>query len=113
MTFFAEDVHLLARYTTVLYFYLSLFLFISQYANLLYHSASIDGRVFVWKIDEVPDEENKPQITEKKIIAVQIVGNGESYHPRICWHSHKQVSSTFKNKYVVNCWCLLYVDFNL
>ncbi|CAD5180946.1 unnamed protein product [Musa acuminata subsp. malaccensis] len=65
MTFFAEDVHLLA-------------------------SASIDGRVFVWKIDEVPDEENKPQITEKKIIAVQIVGNGESYHPRICWHSHKQ-----------------------
>ncbi|CAL9751523.1 unnamed protein product [Musa acuminata subsp. burmannicoides] len=65
MAFFAEDVHLLA-------------------------SASIDGRVFVWKIDEGPDEGNKPLITEKIIIALQIVGDGEPYHPRICWHSHKQ-----------------------
>ncbi|XP_010928034.1 enhancer of mRNA-decapping protein 4 isoform X2 [Elaeis guineensis] len=65
MAFFAEDVHFLA-------------------------SASVDGRVFVWKIDEGPDEENKPQITGKIIIAIQIVGDGESYHPRICWHSHKQ-----------------------
>ncbi|XP_038985665.1 enhancer of mRNA-decapping protein 4-like isoform X2 [Phoenix dactylifera] len=65
MAFFAEDVHFLA-------------------------SASVDGRVFVWKIDEGPDEDNKPQITGKIIIAIQIVGDGESYHPRICWHSHKQ-----------------------
>ncbi|KAG6513328.1 enhancer of mRNA-decapping protein 4-like [Zingiber officinale] len=65
MAFFAEDVHLLA-------------------------SASIDGRVFVWKIDEGPDEENKPLITGKVIMAIQIVGDRESYHPRICWHSHKQ-----------------------
>ncbi|XP_074562660.1 enhancer of mRNA-decapping protein 4-like [Curcuma longa] len=65
MAFFAEDVHLLA-------------------------SASIDGRIFVWKIDEGPDEENKPLITGKVIMAIQIVGNKESYHPRICWHSHKQ-----------------------
>ncbi|WOL12084.1 enhancer of mRNA-decapping protein 4-like [Canna indica] len=65
MAFFAEDVHLLA-------------------------SASIDGRIFVWKIDEGPDDENKPQITGKVIMAIQIVGGGESCHPRICWHSHKQ-----------------------
>ncbi|XP_077216316.1 enhancer of mRNA-decapping protein 4-like [Tasmannia lanceolata] len=65
MAFFAEDVHLLA-------------------------SASIDGRVFVWKINEGPDEEEKPQITGKIIIAIQIVGEGEPFHPRVCWHSHKQ-----------------------
>ncbi|XP_064982072.1 enhancer of mRNA-decapping protein 4-like isoform X1 [Musa acuminata AAA Group] len=65
MAFFAEDVHFLA-------------------------SASIDGRIFVWKINEAPDEENKPQITGKIIMAIQIVGQGESHHPRICWHSHKQ-----------------------
>ncbi|KAG1363793.1 enhancer of mRNA-decapping protein 4 [Cocos nucifera] len=47
MAFFAEDVHFLA-------------------------SASVDGRVFVWKIDEGPEEENKPQITGKIIIAIQI-----------------------------------------
>ncbi|XP_072971574.1 enhancer of mRNA-decapping protein 4-like isoform X2 [Typha angustifolia] len=65
MAFFAEDVHLLA-------------------------SASVDGRVFIWKIDEGSDDENKPQITGKVIVAIQIIGDGESYHPRICWHSHKQ-----------------------
>ncbi|KAH7689099.1 enhancer of mRNA-decapping protein 4 [Dioscorea alata] len=65
MAFFAEDVHFLA-------------------------SASIDGRVFVWKINEGPDDEDKPLITGKIIIALQIVGDEESYHPRICWHSHKQ-----------------------
>jgi enhancer of mRNA-decapping protein 4 len=65
MAFFAEDVHLLA-------------------------SASVDGRVFVWKIDEGSDEENRPQITGKIVIALQIVGDTESYHPHICWHSHKQ-----------------------
>lgn len=65
MAFFAEDVHFLA-------------------------SASVDGRVFVWKINEGPDDEDKPLITGKIIIALQIVGDEESYHPRICWHSHKQ-----------------------
>ncbi|CAL5043179.1 unnamed protein product [Urochloa decumbens] len=65
MAFFAEDVHRLA-------------------------SASVDGRVYVWKIDEGPDEENKSQITGKIEIAIQIIGNAETYHPRICWHSHKQ-----------------------
>ncbi|XP_057983446.1 enhancer of mRNA-decapping protein 4-like [Malania oleifera] len=65
MAFFAEDVHLLA-------------------------SVSIDGRVYVWKISEGPDEEDKPQITGKVVIAIQMVGEGESVHPRICWHCHKQ-----------------------
>nr|BAK03207.1 predicted protein [Hordeum vulgare subsp. vulgare] len=65
MAFFAEDVHRLA-------------------------SASVDGRIYVWKIDEGPDEENKPQITGKIEMAIQIVGDAGTYHPRICWHSHKQ-----------------------
>ena len=54
-------------------------------------SASVEGRVFVWKIDEGPDLENKPQITGGVVIALQLVGDAESYHPRVCWHSHKQV----------------------
>ncbi|XVE50930.1 hypothetical protein DITRI_Ditri01bG0202700 [Diplodiscus trichospermus] len=65
MAFFAEDVHLLA-------------------------SVSLEGRLFVWKISEGPDEEDKPQITGKIVIAVQILGNEEYVHPRVCWHRHKQ-----------------------
>ncbi|XP_055824129.1 enhancer of mRNA-decapping protein 4-like [Solanum dulcamara] len=65
MAFFAEDVHLLA-------------------------SASVDGRVYIWKITEGPDEEEKPQITGNIVIAIHIVGEGESVHPRVCWHCHKQ-----------------------
>ncbi|EOY29044.1 Transducin/WD40 repeat-like superfamily protein, putative isoform 1 [Theobroma cacao] len=65
MAFFAEDVHLLA-------------------------SASVDGRVFVWKINEGPDDDDKPQIFGKVVIAIQIVGQEESIHPRVCWHPHKQ-----------------------
>ncbi|XP_062222153.1 enhancer of mRNA-decapping protein 4-like [Phragmites australis] len=65
MAFFAEDVHRLA-------------------------SASVDGRIYVWRIDEGPDKENKPQISGKIEIAIQVVGDSEAYHPRICWHSHKQ-----------------------
>ncbi|PQQ15946.1 enhancer of mRNA-decapping protein 4 [Prunus yedoensis var. nudiflora] len=65
MAFFAEDVHLLA-------------------------SVSVEGRLFVWKISEGPDEEGTPQITGKVVIAIQIVGEGEAVHPRVCWHCHKQ-----------------------
>ncbi|KAI3943089.1 hypothetical protein MKW92_001377 [Papaver armeniacum] len=65
MAFFAEDVHLLA-------------------------SASIDGRVFVWKIKESTDEENNPQITWEIVTAIQIMGEEELVHPRVCWHPHKQ-----------------------
>ncbi|XP_044462696.1 enhancer of mRNA-decapping protein 4-like isoform X2 [Mangifera indica] len=65
MAFFAEDVHLLA-------------------------SASVDGRFFIWNITEGPDEEEKPQILGKIVVAVQILADGESLHPRVCWHPHKQ-----------------------
>ncbi|GAB4845859.1 hypothetical protein Ancab_024863 [Ancistrocladus abbreviatus] len=65
MAFFAEDVHLLA-------------------------SASIDGRVYVWKISEGPDEEEKPQILGSVVIAIHITGEEGSVHPRVCWHCHKQ-----------------------
>ncbi|KAL5577748.1 hypothetical protein UlMin_019447 [Ulmus minor] len=65
MAFFAEDVHLLA-------------------------SVSVEGRLYVWKISEGPDEEGTPQITGKIVIAIQIVGEGEALHPRLCWHCHKQ-----------------------
>ncbi|KAK6124039.1 hypothetical protein DH2020_042219 [Rehmannia glutinosa] len=57
MAFFAEDVPLLA-------------------------SASVDGRVYVWRITEGPDGEDKPQITGRIVIAIQITGEGESVHPR-------------------------------
>jgi enhancer of mRNA-decapping protein 4 len=60
-------------------------------------STSVDGRIYVWRIDEGPDEENKPQITGKIEIAIQIVGDAEIYHPRICWHSHKQVKLLLHN----------------
>ncbi|KAL5972346.1 hypothetical protein ACLOJK_041599 [Asimina triloba] len=52
MAFFAEDVHLLA-------------------------SAGVDGRICVWKINEGPEEEDKPQITGKAVVAIQIFGDGE------------------------------------
>ncbi|PWA98957.1 WD40 repeat-containing protein [Artemisia annua] len=65
MAFFAEDVYLLA-------------------------SASMDGRVYVWKITEGPDDDDTPQIIGKIVIAVEIVGEREFVHPRICWHCHKQ-----------------------
>ena len=57
----------------------------------------MDGRIYVWRIDEGPDAENKPQITGKIEVAIQIVGDAEAYHPRICWHSHKQVRHHLHN----------------
>lgn len=65
MAFFAEDVHLLA-------------------------SVGVDGRVYVWRISEGPDEEDKPQITGKAVVAVQFIGEEAAAHPRVCWHCHKQ-----------------------
>ncbi|XP_058114750.1 enhancer of mRNA-decapping protein 4-like isoform X2 [Magnolia sinica] len=56
MAFFGEDVHLLA-------------------------SSSIDGRIIVWKINEGPDENDKPQITGKVVVAIHMVGDLESFHP--------------------------------
>jgi hypothetical protein len=45
----------------------------------------------VWKISEGPDEEDKPQITGKAVVAIQITGEEGATHPRVCWHCHKQV----------------------
>lgn len=64
MVFFAEDVHLLA-------------------------SASTDGRIYVWKVSESVEEDNKQQIIGNIVIAIQLTGL-ESAHPRVCWHCHKQ-----------------------
>ncbi|MCE3050137.1 hypothetical protein HAX54_046523 [Datura stramonium] len=44
--------------------------------------ASVDGRVYIWKISEGPDEEDKPQITGRIVIAIQVVDEGGSVHPR-------------------------------
>ncbi|XP_021740796.1 LOW QUALITY PROTEIN: enhancer of mRNA-decapping protein 4-like [Chenopodium quinoa] len=65
MAFFAEDVHLLA-------------------------SASIEGRIYVWKISEGPGKEDKPEISGNIVLAIHITGNEGSVHPRVCWHCHKQ-----------------------
>lgn len=88
MAFFAEDVHLLARYNLDVFLLRIDFL---SYANILLCSASVDGRVYIWKITEGPGEEEKSQITGKIVMAIQIVGEGDSVHPRVCWHCHKQV----------------------
>lgn len=61
---------------------------------MLFCSVSIEGHLHVWKISEDPDEEGTPQITVKSIVAIQIDGEGEALHPRICWHCHKQVILT-------------------
>ncbi|KAH9555736.1 hypothetical protein CY35_08G131600 [Sphagnum magellanicum] len=65
MSFFGEDVHLLA-------------------------SASADGRVLVRKIVEGPSEDGKLIISDQTLLAIQIVGDWESCHPRVCWHSQMQ-----------------------
>lgn len=58
---------------------------------MIIYSASVDGKVFIWKITESHDEEDKPQIAAKIVLAIQIVGDRELFHPRVCWHTHKQV----------------------
>nr|AAM91544.1 unknown protein [Arabidopsis thaliana] len=65
MAFFAEDVDMLA-------------------------SVSLDGKVFVWKISEGSEGEDQPQITGKIVLALQILGEEDTKHPRVCWHCHKQ-----------------------
>ncbi|CAH2053837.1 unnamed protein product [Thlaspi arvense] len=65
MAFFAEDVHLLA-------------------------SVSLDGKVFVWNISEGSEGDDQPQITGKIVLALQILGEEDTKHPRVCWHFHKQ-----------------------
>lgn len=65
MVFLAENVHLLA-------------------------SASTDGRLFVRRIVEGPGEDNKVQISDQILLAIQFTGDWESVHPRVCWHAHTE-----------------------
>lgn len=58
-------------------------------------SVGTDGRVYVWKISEGPDDEDKLQITANIVIAIQIVGEEKVEHPQICWHCHKQVIAPY------------------
>jgi hypothetical protein len=93
LAFFAEDVHLLARYLLLPELFKCLVCLSMDYGNMLFffYSVGTDGRVFVWKISEGPDDEDKPQITANIVIAIQIVGEEKVEHPQICWHCHKQV----------------------
>lgn len=61
------------------------------YTHSVLCSANMDGRVYVWKFAEGPDEHGEQQIIANIIIAVKIEGEGEPVHPRVCWHCQKQV----------------------
>ncbi|KAL9270537.1 Enhancer of mRNA-decapping protein 4-like protein [Drosera capensis] len=50
----------------------------------------IDERVFVWKISEDADEEDKPQILTSMVFALHISGVEGSLHPKVFWHCHKE-----------------------
>eukprot|EP00250_Pteridium_aquilinum_P015575 c22652_g1_i1 orf=175-4566(+) len=77
MAFFAENVHLLA-------------------------SASTDGRLFVRRIVEGPGEDDKMQISDQILLAIQFTGDWESVHPRVCWHAHTEdLIVVGMNKYVI------------
>jgi enhancer of mRNA-decapping protein 4 len=69
--------------------------FIAEDAYFYPCSACVDGRVFIRKINEGSDEEEKPQIFERILLALHIIADGESFHPRVCWHPHKQVIMDF------------------
>lgn len=73
MAFYSDDVHLLA-------------------------SVSVDGRVYVWKICEAPDEQDELQITGNAIIAIHFLRGeqeGDCVHPQVCWHCNRQVIEYF------------------
>ncbi|XP_019196256.1 PREDICTED: enhancer of mRNA-decapping protein 4-like isoform X2 [Ipomoea nil] len=67
LAFFAEDVPLLA-------------------------SASVNGRVCIWKFTEEKEKDmgDYPKITSQIVIDIQIVGEEQSFNPRVCWHCQKQ-----------------------
>lgn len=91
----------LGRPSSQFFIFLFRLLFHQKVIIFIFCSASVDGRVFIWKINEGPDEEDKPQITGKIVIAIQIEVEGESVHPRVCWHPHKQVISFSIVEYVI------------
>ncbi|XP_038690706.1 enhancer of mRNA-decapping protein 4-like isoform X3 [Tripterygium wilfordii] len=56
----------------------------------IFWQVSVDGWVFIWKINEGLDIEDKPQILGTASLALKIIVEGESVHPLVCWHPHKQ-----------------------
>ena len=45
----------------------------------------------MWKISEGSEGDEQSQITGKIVVALQILGEEDTKHPRVCWHCHKQV----------------------
>lgn len=45
----------------------------------------------MWKISEGSEGDDQPQITGNIVLALQILGEEDTKHPRVCWHCHKQV----------------------
>lgn len=58
----------------------------------MFGSASSDGRIFVRKILEGPTEDGQVRITEQILLALQIKGDWDFCHPRVCWNQQVQVS---------------------
>lgn len=52
-------------------------------------SASQDGRIYVRKILEGNSEDGK--VLEHILLALRLVGDWGTCHPRLCWHLHLQV----------------------
>ncbi|KAG0566280.1 hypothetical protein KC19_7G051900 [Ceratodon purpureus] len=64
--------------------------FLSEDQHLL-ASASVDGRIYVRKILEGPTPDGgKITITEQILLAIQIVGDWDACHPRVCWNLQTQ-----------------------
>jgi len=57
-------------------------------------SASEDGRISVRRIHEGSGEDGK--LTENILLAVQLVGDWETCHPRLCWHPNSQVNYSLR-----------------
>lgn len=53
------------------------------------HSAGEDGNIFVHQIHEGLGENEK--LAEYILFAIQLVGDWEACHPRLCWHPTTQV----------------------
>lgn len=73
--------------------------FFSESAHL-FASASEDGRIFVRRIYEGFGEDGK--ITANILLGIQLVGDWEMCHPRLCWHpSTQEIIFVAIGKYVV------------
>jgi hypothetical protein len=44
---------------------------------------------------EGQSEDGKPMISDQTFLAIQVTGDWEVSHPRVCWHSQIQVGIFF------------------